>query len=87
MPAKTVKITLNLDAAVKQKIEELIQQKVIKNQTHFINSCLIKSLKDREKIASLQRLKQKLHCLKSYKSEVSIIDARDQVRVESLDRS
>ena len=83
--AKTVKTTLNLDASVKQRIEALAKKKLIKNQTEFINASLHKSLEDMEKQASLQRLKQKLHNIKGYKSDVSILEARDQVRAESLD--
>ena len=83
--AKTVKTTLNLDASVKQRIEALAKKKLIKNQTEFINASLHKSLEDMEKEASLQRLKHKLHNIKGYKSDVSILEARDQVRAESLD--
>ena len=85
--SKTIKTTLNLDASVKQRIEDLVKNKIIKNQTDFINGSLQKSLDDMDKELCLQRLKHKLQNLKGYKSDLSVLEARDQIRAESLDLS
>ena len=83
--AQPVKTTLNLDALVKRRIESLAKNKIIKNQTEFINAALQKSLEDMEKQASLERLKKKIHKIKGHKSKLSVLEARDQVRDESLE--
>ena len=86
-PAKKIKTTLNLDTSVKRRIEALARKKVIRNQTEFINSALRKSLAEMEKEANLRGLKHKLHNLKGYKSALTALEARDQVRAESLGNS
>ena len=84
-PARKIKTTLNLDAAVKEKIEALARKKVIRNQTEFINSALRKSLADMDKEANLRRLKHRLYHLEGYTSGIIALDARCKVRAESLD--
>ena len=82
--ANTVKTTINLKFSVKQRIQDLVKKKVIKNQTEFINRALQESLESMEKKMNLQRLKHKLHHLKGYRSDISVLEAKDQVRAESL---
>ena len=84
-PARKIKTTLNLDAAVKEKIEALARKKVIRSQTEFINGALRKSLADMDKEANLPRLKHRLHHLEGYMSGITALDARDRIRAESLD--
>ena len=84
-PARKIKTTLNLDAAVKEKIEDLARKKVIRNQTEFINSALRKSLAEMDKEANLRRLKHRLYHLEGCTSGITALDARDKVRAESLD--
>ena len=84
-PAGKIKTTLNLDAAVKEKIEALARKKVIQSQTEFINGALRKSLADMDKEANLRRLKHRLHHLEGYTSGITALDARGKVRAESLD--
>lgn len=84
-PARKIKTTLNLDAAVKEKIEALAREKVIRSQTEFINGALRKSLADMDKEANLRRLKHRLYHLERYTSGINTLDARDKVRAESLD--
>ena len=85
--AKTVKTTVNLKLSVKQRMEDLAKRKVIKNQTDFINGSLEKGLENMEKEIALRKLRQKLHNLKGYKSKMTVLEARDQVRAESMNYS
>lgn len=81
----TVKTTLNLDASVKQRIDALAKCHVIKNQTSFINSALQKSLEEIEKKENGKKLKVLIHSLKHHESSLTSLEARDQMRAESLE--
>lgn len=81
---ETVKTTLNLSRCVQNDMKELVQQKIIKNQTEFINYSLKKSISDIKRKAVLNSLKQKIHSVKRIQSNVSILDTLDEIRKESL---
>jgi Arc/MetJ-type ribon-helix-helix transcriptional regulator len=80
----TIKTTVNLYSEVQRKIRKFTHDKVIKNQTEFINRSLAKSLAEIEKELALAELKTKIHAIKRVKSTTSIADTLDEVREESL---
>ena len=82
---KTVKTSVNLELSVKRRIEDLAKNQVIKSQTEFINSALRKSLDDLEKEVCIKRLRYKLQNLKGYRSKMTVLEARDHERAESID--
>ena len=82
--AKSVKTTINLLPQIKQDIDRLVKQKVIKNQTDFINQALQQNLSALSKTITLTRLKNKLQNIKSYHSDISTLEAKHQVRQESM---
>ena len=79
----SVKTSLNLDLAVKEKIDELVRKKLIKNQTEFINHALEKSLEDLEKEITLQNLRKKMKNIKKIKPIISSNKALETLREES----
>jgi Arc/MetJ-type ribon-helix-helix transcriptional regulator len=80
----TIKTTVNLHADVQLKIRKFTHDKIIKNQTDFINQALARSLEEIEQELALATLRTKIHAIKRVKSNTSIADTLDEVRAESL---
>jgi hypothetical protein len=80
----TVPATVPFYPFVKDKVEALAQQQLVSDHSQQINSMLKQNLENMEKDMLLKKMKHKLHTMQKFKSPLSTLEARDQVRKESL---
>lgn len=77
---QTTKTTINLNTILIEKIRELSQKHIIKNQTDFINTSLENSIISLEKEMNLRKLKDKIHSIQRINSNTSIVETLQEIR-------